>query len=165
MTPHEKLIDDFYSAFHRKDHEAMAACYHPQVVFNDPVFSNLKGWKAAAMWRMLCERGKDLELTYSDLSADEQKGSARWEAHYTFSQTGRLVHNKILASFEFLEQKIVKHTDSFDLHHWMGMALGAKGKIIRWIPPLREMVKSKAVTSLDRYIEYKNLSAKDFANG
>ncbi|MDZ7715069.1 MAG: nuclear transport factor 2 family protein [Balneolaceae bacterium] len=78
----------------------MAECYHPEATFKDEVFE-LKGKHIAAMWHMLCERGKDLELTFSDIASDKDSGSAHLEATYTFTQTGRKVHNVLEASFRF----------------------------------------------------------------
>ena len=51
------------------------------------------------MWRMLCERRTDLDVSAADVSANAGEASARWEARYTFSATGRPVHNVIQASF------------------------------------------------------------------
>lgn len=162
MSDNQQLIENFYQAFAKKDHVGMAACYHPNMVFNDPVFSNLVGWRAGAMWRMLCERGKDLRVTHSDVSGSDTLGSARWEAFYTFSATGQSVHNKVAAKFEFADGKIKKHTDDFDLRAWMGMALGMKGKLLGWLPPMQSAVRARAMKGLDDYIARHNLSASDF---
>lgn len=159
MTANQQLLETFYSAFQKRDYETMASCYHPDIVFNDPVFTNLKGYRACAMWRMLCERGKDLEVTYSNLQADERQGSANWEARYTFSASGLPVHNKIKATFEFADGKIKKHTDEFDLRAWMNMALGSKGKLFGWLPFMQNAVKKKAMESLQIYIHRNNLIA------
>lgn len=165
MHQHEDLINRFYSAFKNLDHETMASCYHKNVVFSDPVFKELKGWKASSMWRMLCERAKDFQLEFQDVSADDSKGQASWNARYLFSQTGLMVHNKIQARFQFRDGLIIEHVDEFDLRRWMGMALGTKGKLMGWLPPVRAAVASKAMKGLDIYLEKKSLSAKDFANG
>lgn len=61
------------------------------------------------MWQMLCERGKDLDITVSGIHADAHRGKAHWEARYAFSATGRKVHNKIDATFQFADGKILKH--------------------------------------------------------
>lgn len=165
MHPNQELLNSFYTAFQQRDHEAMAACYHPEVVFDDPAFSDLHGWKAACMWRMLCERGTDLKIEFRDLEADDHRGSGYWEAWYTFSQSGLPVHNKIKARFEFRDGKIVRHQDSFDFRAWLGMALGGKGKLLGWLPPFQNVVKKKAMTSLDIYIAKNKLGPADFANG
>ena len=49
----ETLIRRFYDAFAALDGAAMAACYHPQASFSDPVFPDLRGAEPGAMWRML----------------------------------------------------------------------------------------------------------------
>ena len=163
MNPnHTQLIENFYTAFAQRDSAAMTACYHPDVTFSDPVFANLKGWRAAAMWRMLCERGKDLRIEFRDVQADATSGGATWEAWYTFSASGKSVHNKVKARFEFADDKILKHTDDFDLTTWMGMALGTPGKLLGWLPPMQNAVRKKALKGLDDYIVKRNLSASDF---
>jgi ketosteroid isomerase-like protein len=58
MTANEKLIEKFYTAFQNKDYARMAACYHDEVRFSDPVFTILYGSQAKAMWHMLVERGQ-----------------------------------------------------------------------------------------------------------
>lgn len=148
MSANQELIETFYSAFQNKDAEAMAACYHPDVVFSDPVFTRLQGKDAGDMWRMLCERGKDLEVTYSDVRADGEKGSAHWEATYTFSATGKKVHNVIDAEFELKDGKIVKHTDRFDLYRWTRMALGLKGVLLGWAPPVQGAIRKQGMGGL-----------------
>jgi ketosteroid isomerase-like protein len=153
MHSHEQLIHTFYTAFQRRDGEAMAACYHPDVQFSDPVFTDLKGAQAGAMWRMLCERGKDLVVTFTNVRADDRTGSAHWEAVYTFGKSGRKVHNVIEAAFEFRDGKIVKHTDSFDLWKWAGMALGPPGSLFGWFPPLQAAIRDNASKGLKAYIQ------------
>jgi len=101
MHSNAELIEKFYRAFQKRDAAAMASCYHAQVQFSDPVFTDLKGAHAGAMWRMLAERGTDLRIEFRNVRADERTGTAHWEAWYTFSGTGRKVHNIIDASFEF----------------------------------------------------------------
>ena len=54
------LIERFYAALDRRDAETMIACYAPDATFADPVFPELDAAGVAAMWRMLCARGKDL---------------------------------------------------------------------------------------------------------
>ena len=92
------LIHRFYGAFARRDAVTMAACYAPAARFSDPVFQDLRGDEVPAMWRMLCERGTDLELSHLAVSAECHRGAAHREADYTCSGTGRRVHNEIDAS-------------------------------------------------------------------
>ena len=99
MHRNAELIRTFYTCFANRDAQGMAACYHPSVTFSDEVFVDLDAARAKAMWQMLCERGKDLKVEFRDVDADDSAGRAHWEAWYTFSATGRPVHNKIDARF------------------------------------------------------------------
>jgi ketosteroid isomerase-like protein len=155
MHPNAELITRFYEAFGRRDAEGMVACYAPDVVFSDPVFPSLRGEEAGAMWRMLCERGKDLRVEASGIDADDRAGRAHWEAHYTFSATGQRVHNVIDARFEFKDGKITRHTDSFNLTRWAGMALGLKGKLLGWAPPVQNAIRKQADAGLRAWMKKK----------
>lgn len=152
MHPNAKLVEDFYISFQRKDADAMVSCYHPDVVFSDPVFVDLRGPRAGGMWRMLTKRAEDFSLTFRDIHGDDQRGSAHWEASYLFSETGRRVHNVIEATFEFRDGKIVRHEDRFDLWRWSAQALGARGRILGWLPPVKKAIRAKAEKSLDRFL-------------
>lgn len=153
MTANEQLIQKFYASFQQRDAEGMAVCYHEEVEFSDAVFTHLQGTRANAMWRMLCERGKDLAINVSDIRADEHIGTAHWEARYTFSQTGKQVHNKIDASFQFKDGKIIKHEDTFDLWRWARMALGLKGLLFGWLPSVQAQIRREANKSLESFIK------------
>jgi len=149
--PNAKVIEKLYTSFKQRDPAGMIACYADDVWFSDPVFRDLRGARAGAMWRMLCERATSLELTFSDIVADDTTGRAHWEARYVFSATGRKVHNVIDARFEFRDGKITRHADTFDLWKWAGMALGAKGKLLGWSPPVQNAIHKTAVRGLDAF--------------
>ncbi|MFT3764830.1 MAG: nuclear transport factor 2 family protein [Minicystis sp.] len=153
MHPNAQLVTDFYAAFARRDAEGMVTCYAPDVAFSDPVFQDLRGDEARAMWRMLCERGKDLRIEASGIEADDRTGKAHWEAWYTFSATGQKVHNIIDAEFVFADGKIKQHTDRFDLRRWAGMALGLKGKLLGWLPPVQNAIRKQGDAGLRAYMK------------
>jgi ketosteroid isomerase-like protein len=153
MHQNEKLIKQFYACFQNRDFKGMAECYHENIEFSDAVFIDLKGSKAKAMWRMLCERATDLDIAVSGIEADDKQGKAHWEAIYTFSVTGRKVHNKIDASFQFKEGKITKHSDRFDLWKWAGMALGIKGQLLGWLPAVQAAIRREANGNLEKFIK------------
>lgn len=152
MQRHVDLITGFYAAFQRRDAEAMAACYTPEARFSDPVFPALSGPQVGAMWRMLCARGADLRIEARDVTADATGGSAHWEAWYTFSATGRPVHNIIEASFRFEHGLIQLHEDRFDFYRWARQALGVKGALLGWLPPVRGAVQAEAARALASFI-------------
>jgi len=55
-TEHKQLIEKFYTAFTNGNADEMNACYHEDVVFEDPVFGRLEDGKPAKMWEMLMSR-------------------------------------------------------------------------------------------------------------
>lgn len=156
MHSNHDLIRKFYTAFNSKDAETMASLYDDKIVFSDPAFGTLQGDNVKNMWRMLCGRATDLEITCSDIQADEINGSARWEARYTFGKTKRRVHNVIKATFEFKNGLIVKHTDVFDIWKWSRMALGPAGILLGWTPWLQSKIRKDALKGLKAFSEKQN---------
>jgi ketosteroid isomerase-like protein len=146
------LIDRFYEAFARRDAEAMASCYAPDATFSDPVFRGLEGEEVTAMWRMLCERGEDLEISHRDVEADGERGSVHWSADYTFQTTGRKVHNEIDASFVFRDGLIAEHVDSFGLYRWVRQAFGPLGTLLGWSGRFHGKLRQSARARLDDYM-------------
>lgn len=152
-TDNKALIERFYSAFKIKDYTTMAECYHPDVYFRDEAFE-LNGKEVAAMWNMLCKRGKDMTLEYSVTEKDGAI-SAHWEPKYSFSQTGRFVHNIVDAEFEFKDGLIIRHIDRFNFWRWSRQALGAPGLILGWTPFLKKKVSRMAMINLRKFMESK----------
>jgi ketosteroid isomerase-like protein len=146
--PNAALIERFYGALARRDAAAMVACYAPDVRFSDPVFPRLDAAGAAAMWRMLCVRGKDLAVVASGIEADATAGRAHWVATYTYSATRRHVENRIDATFAFRDGLIVRHVDRFDLHRWAQQALGTPGALFGWFPPFQNAIRARAAKAL-----------------
>ncbi|HEX9391113.1 MAG TPA: nuclear transport factor 2 family protein [Usitatibacteraceae bacterium] len=154
MHTHEYLIREFYAAFAQRDAAAMARCYHPDIAFSDPIFPMLHGADVTAMWAMLTSRAKgDFEIVLVEAAGDSEGGAASWEAKYTFTQTGRFVHNKIAARFAFRDGKIVRHIDRFSFWQWSRQALGPIGLLFGWSLPLKAMVRRKARASLAGFME------------
>jgi len=152
MNSNEQLLEKFYTSFQQKNWKGMQECYHSEVVFSDPVFQNLKGKEAFAMWHMLINAGKDLTLAFKNIKANNLTGSCQWDAYYSFSRTGRKVHNIIQAQFTFTDGKITDHTDSFDLWRWSRMALGAPGILLGWSPVIQNKIRGTAKSSLQKFL-------------
>ena len=152
MHANAELIKKFYTSLGKRDARGIAECYHPSVSFSDEVFPNLLGARATGMWEMLCERGKDLRIEFRDVEAGNSVGRAKWEAWYTFSATGRPVHNKINARFEFLDGKIIRHRDRFNFWGWASQALGPTGRMLGWTTYLTNRVRRQAAKSLDEFM-------------
>ena len=145
-----EIVQRFYDAFVARDGEAMAACYAENVSFSDPVFPNLNGKDAGDMWRMLCKSGKDLAITYK-IESESNPTIVHWDAHYTFSKTGRKVHNQVRAEIEVIDGKILRHKDDFSFWRWSRQALGPAGLLLGWTPFLKNKVRETAALSLRLY--------------
>ena len=147
------VITKFYTAFNNLDADTMCACYHDDIVFEDPAFGVLSGNDAKAMWQMLCEsqKGKNFSVEVSNIKANNEEGSAHWEAHYNFSKTGRKVHNKISAQFKFKDGLIIKHTDTFNLHKWASQAMGFKGWLIGGTSFFKRKLQKQTNALLDKF--------------
>jgi len=111
----------------------------------------VSGAAVGAMWAMLCERARDLRVEWRDIRADTATGSAHWEPRYTFSATGRPVHNIIDSAFTFNAGLIQRHVDTFDLWRWSRMALGARGMLLGWSPMVRKAIRAQAQRGLEAW--------------
>jgi uncharacterized protein len=150
LDTHTALITALYTALQRRDGDAMADCYAATATFEDPVF-HLEGGQIGEMWRMLCERGTDLRVDFHDVVASGGRGHARWEAWYTFTATRRPVHNRIRAEFEFCNDRISRHVDRFSLYRWAHQALGLRGTLLGWAPPVQQQIRAQAALALAAY--------------
>ncbi|MGZ4055249.1 MAG: nuclear transport factor 2 family protein, partial [Bacteroidia bacterium] len=104
---------------------------------------------------MLCKNGKDLQLEFKNISANENNGSAEWIATYTFSRSGRKVINKIKADFIFENGKIIKHTDYFSFYNWSRQALGLPGFLLGWTSFLKNKIRKQAMKNLADFMSKK----------
>jgi ketosteroid isomerase-like protein len=153
MTENEQIIVTFYNAFKVRDYAAMGECYADNATFSDEAFVRLNALQTKAMWKMLCIKGRDLELQYKNVAANDTTGSCEWTATYTFSATGRQVENRIKAKFKFENGKIVEHLDSFDFYKWSSQALGITGVLLGWTAFLKNKVRKTASKNLADFIE------------
>jgi hypothetical protein len=100
------------------------------------------------MWAMLLSRSADLAVTHRIDSATEQVVTAHWEARYTFTRTGRLVLNRIEASFTLGDGLIRTHHDHFSFWAWARQAFGMTGLLLGWTPWFQAKVKGEALRAL-----------------
>jgi hypothetical protein len=150
MHKNAKLITEFYEAFSRGDAETMVTIYAPDATFSDPVFPNLKGDEVRNMWRMLCKRATNFRLTFERVEADDESGSAHWEAHYLFGGK-RQVHNIIDAKFRFENGLVVAHEDHFDFWRWSRQAIGAPAVVLGWTGTFQRMIQGRTRALLDGF--------------
>ena len=148
MMTVEATAKRFYDAFSRRDGKAMAECYTTDAVFSDPVFPELHGPEIGKMWQALCGRSKDIQVSYKLTRTDTHSAWVHWDARYTFSGTGRKVHNHIDAVLTIRDGKISRHVDNFSFWNWSRQALGAPGWLLGWTPLLQNKVRKNAAKLL-----------------
>jgi ketosteroid isomerase-like protein len=154
MNSNEATIHRFYTAFQQKDYATMQTCYHPEAVFNDPVFSLLDAEATKAMWEMLCKRAKEFSLTYGKIELlDDEYTTCIWDATYLFGKTGRKVNNHIKAHMRFKDGLIIEHTDAFDFYKWTRMAMGIPGFLLGWSNFMQGKIQRTARTGLIEFME------------
>ena len=155
--PNAELVARFYTAFAALDDAAMVECYAADVSFRDEVFVLRGREEVGGMWRMLCSatraKGRDAwSLSFDGVEADDRHGRARWQAHYRFSATGRLVDNEIASEFEFRDGLILAQRDRFDFWRWSRQALGPSGALLGWTPMFRRKVQARAAANLRAFL-------------
>lgn len=158
MSQQAHLIESFYQAFNNRDFLTMQRAYHEQAQFHDPVFQHLSSEEVRFMWQMLLTQAQDLRVSFSEIKVSGDKGSCRWDAWYTFSKTGRKVHNIIYAEFEFKDGLIYRHRDVFDLWRWSKQAMGVTGSLLGWSAYVRKKIQRAARRSLDIYMHSHKLA-------
>lgn len=156
MNHNQKLIEEFYTCFKNKDYKGMQACYADNAVFNDAVFKNLNAAQVKAMWQMLVLKGKDLKIDFSNISSDGKFVYAHWDAYYTFSKTGNKVINRIGATFEIENGKIVKHTDDFSFYTWSRQALGITGLLLGWTSVFKNKIQETVIGNLEQFMKQRS---------
>jgi len=145
-------VEHFWESLGAKDADEMAACYAADATFEDEVFQ-LRGAECGMMWRMLFQGAADLRVKVHPLRM-EDNGVAHytWEAWYTFTATGRPVHNRIPTRLVLRNGKIIDHHDRFPFYRWSRQALGAKGWLLGWTPLVRMAVRKQARKRLDKWM-------------
>lgn len=141
-------IEQFYSAFQERDWATMGACYHPEAHFSDPVFPDLDANGVKAMWKMLLSSGPDLRIEFEVLEENATGGTVEWDAYYTFSASGRKVHNAVTSKFVFKAGTVIEQVDVFNFWRWSRQALGLKGTLLGWTPLMRNKVQRTAASRL-----------------
>ena len=153
MNNNEQLIETFYKAFAKLDYVTMQNCYSANPIFNDPVFGVLEGNAVKAMWEMLCKNAKDFSLIYNSIECEDEYGTCKWTATYSFSKTGKRVVNNVKAHMRIENGKITEHTDEFDIYKWSRQALGLPGILLGWSGYLKSKIRNDARRKLNTFME------------
>lgn len=151
MDRQETTARRYWDAIGRLDAETMADCYAHDATFEDPVFQ-LQGPACGMMWRMLFQGARDLEIKPGKMTVQDGIAHGRLDAWYTFTATGRKVHNRIETRLVLRNGKIIDHHDRFDFYKWSRQALGVKGWLLGWTPLVRGAVRRQARKRLEKWM-------------
>ena len=125
-----KVATDFFAAFARRDAAGMAAAYHPNVKFSDPLFGKLRGrHMVMEMWNTILPAAnpQTFRIEPKILGAPVRKADGayevkvHWDAAYDLGK--RHVDNHSDTTLTIKNGKIVTQRDSWDLDKWTKQAL------------------------------------------
>jgi SnoaL-like domain len=148
------LLEKFYKSVQDHDHLATAECYHPNATFKDIAFDLREKKMIQAMWHMI--GATDLQISYKVEGANEHDGTARWVADYTFTDSGRKVHNDLRSKFVFKDGLILRQVDDCDPWKWGMQALGPVKGLFSWLVPTirHEKAMGKLKAFIRKHPEY-----------
>ena len=159
MTATEQTVRALFSSLDKGDFRTAGDCYQPDARFHDIAFDLEGKDKIAAMWRLVCSR--NVKVSYRDIRADQQSGTAHWESLYRFSRTNRLVHHKIDSTFLFRDGKISLHLDRSSRWAWAHQALGfPRGLLVTMLPFL---LRNAARKELEEFVAGESI--RESSNG
>ncbi|WP_034924172.1 nuclear transport factor 2 family protein [Gillisia sp. CAL575] len=154
---HKELIQKFYNSFSDGNAKGMIACYHKDIIFQDPAFGILRGKRAKDMWEMLLSnKDSNASINYEILEVDDKRAKIFWKAEYKYGPKRRAVVNEVTANFIFKDGKILKHIDDFNLWAWSKQALGASGYLLGWSSYMKHQIQKKTEGLLSTYIDKRN---------
>lgn len=145
------LATEFYQAFSHGRVDKLSEFYHQDLVFNDPIFTDLDYRTTLLMWEMLFSRATDMKVEFRIIKENEEMAIVNWVATYPFSKTGNVVVNDITAMLIFKDQQIIGHTDNFDFKAWSKMALGYRAFILPQ-KIIHKSVSKQACKNLNEFI-------------
>lgn len=153
MSPTE-LVTHLYTSLNNRDESGIEACYHPQAVFEDPAFGELRGKEVVHMWHMLMQNPKaQLNIQIVELNQIKDGVTCTWTADYFFGKTGRQIHNVIQSTFQFKDGLIIDQRDRFNLYKWFQQALGLPGWLFGWTGFMKRKLRQQTTHLLKKYIK------------
>ncbi len=157
-TSNYQLLLTFFTAFAKKDLDAMLDCYHKNVVYDDVSFGKQQQEKAKAVWRFLIKNvGEKAVITFSNIQTSATSGQANGTITYYFGK--RKITNEITATFHFQDGKIIYHKDEYNLWKWSQQAFGFVGYLIGWSLAFRWLIRWQMQRSLQAFIRHQSDNA------
>lgn len=137
MHPHETLVRNLLDALARGDEAGIAACYHAEIFFSDPIFPSLRGDDALNRFERITPYVSNFSIEIESVAADDDGVRASWVARYAFGEACRPVATRVDSLFAFREGKIIRQFDRFSFWRWAGQAWGPVGRLFGWFAPMK----------------------------
>lgn len=151
MHPNEDLIHRFFRAMQKHDLSSALLCYHNDITYEDDLFRELKQNDVVKMWEMRMAENPDWEIEYRDVEASAVWGRAYWTLVYGKTKSGKRKRRHIVARFTFLDEKILYHSDAFNLYNWVTENRGAWWRVLVWFSPFRYFLRAGAHRKLQQF--------------
>jgi ketosteroid isomerase-like protein len=146
MSKEEQVVLKLYEAIQAGDAAAAAECYRDDAKYRDLAFDLAGKPDIAAMWRLVCSRGVQVE--FDDIRTEGDKVKGHWVFDYDFHGTNP-VHNEMDSTFTFRNGRIFVHEDRASRWKWATQALGyPKGALVTVFPFL---LRKQAREELEKF--------------
>ena len=154
----ESTIRRYTDALVRHDGTALLSCYHHHASFSDPIHPDLRAERVAWLLRFRLARLETVQAETVWLAGDERKAQmlwrVRWRARGSSGRApGRTRSLRVLSTFTFWEDEIVRQVDEFKPWAYLRQTHGVSGLALGWLPGRLAGERARAAQALDRFIE------------
>jgi len=121
-----------FSALHRRNPSAIAACYDSAGVFTTPILGDVPAQHLERFWMRLFSRTRDHVLKFKIVDAGLVNARVEGRVSYVLLASGRRVSCPFDSMLHVRDRLIRHHVDNFDPWGWAQMAYGTKGLMLGW---------------------------------
>lgn len=143
-----QVTNRLFSALHRRDPSAIAACYDRAGVFTTPILCDVPAQHLERLWTLFFSRTQDSILTYRIVDAGLVSARVEGRVSYGLLVSGRQVSCPFDSLLHVRDRLIQHHVDSFDPWGWAQMAYGTKGLMLGWSNTWQRRLSKDLRTSL-----------------
>lgn len=147
MSKKIEIVKEFYEALNKRDYKIVNGLYHSEAKYRDEIF-DFNGIEIHALWYNATLPEMDISVKLESIREEGDKVITEWEMRYTLDIIKRRINLKEKGVFEFKDEKIYRHTDTYDFWAWCTQAFGAIGRVMGWSNWLRNRVRNQARKSV-----------------
>ena len=152
----ESTIRRYTDAWARHDGSALLSCYHRHASFSDPVHPDLRAEQVGWLLRFRLARTEAMQTDTVWLAGDERKSQMLWRVRWRprgAASRGRTRSLRVLSTFSFWEDEIVRQVDEFSTWAYLRQVHGLTGLALGWLPGRLAGEQARAALALDRFID------------